>query len=136
MCIVLKREKGEFYKINYMFTLNQLFQWNIYRLFIVLRKKALSFISHVKITTKYQVTEKIVLKEWHRFRNKVQVDFSKNTACRDQSCSSELTRLALALAVTCSFCFSKMRTVIDSAEEKVLLSKQLLSWCSKLIFEL
>lgn len=48
----------------------------------VLRKKALSFISHVKITIKYQVMEIVVidLKEWHKFKNKDQVDFSKNIA--------------------------------------------------------
>lgn len=117
MCIVLKREKGDFYKTNYMLTLNQLFQWSTYRLFIVLRKKSTEFISHVKITMKYQVTEIIVLKEWHSFRNKVPVDFSKDIACKDQSCSSELTRLAFALAVTCS---SNMRTVLNSTEENGL----------------
>jgi hypothetical protein len=48
------------------------------------------------------------------------VDFSKNTAYKDQSCSSELRRLTFALAITCSFLFSNMRTVIDSTDEKVL----------------
>lgn len=42
------------------------------------------------------------LREWHKFKNKDQVDFSKNIAYKDQSCTTELTRLTFALAITCS----------------------------------